>query len=109
METVHVYCGCCVALTSRIRDGKRRPQLKSHTWSVQVTCLVVGEGSVRASGCRAKLIGVMGCKRSKGEGIGIKYGWSKSPLVRLPKAGLLVFICVLIAELSAALIHCLVH
>lgn len=86
METVHVYCGCCIALGCGIRDRERCPQLESNTWGVQVTCLIVVEDSVRASRSRTEIIGVVVCEGSKGEGIGIKDGWSKSPMVRLAKA-----------------------
>lgn len=86
MESVYVYCGCCIALACRVRNRKRRPQLESHTRSVQVTCLMVVEDSVRASRSRSEFTGVVVRIGSKGEGIGIKDGWSKSPMVRLAKA-----------------------
>ena len=86
METVHIYCVCCIALGCGIRDRERRPQLESHTRSVQVTCLVVVKHSVRASGSRTKITGLVVCEGSKGEGIGIKDGRSESPMVRLAKA-----------------------
>lgn len=85
METVHIYCGCCIALVCGIRDREGRPQLKSHTGSVQVTCLVVVEDSVGASGSRTEITGLVVCEGSKGEGVGIKDGWSESPMVRLAK------------------------
>lgn len=83
MEAVHVHCGCCIALACGILDRERRPQLEPHTWSVQVTCLVVVEDRIRASGSRTKIAGLMICEGSEGEGVGIKDGWSKSPMIRL--------------------------
>ena len=86
METVHVYCGCSIALACGIWDRERCSQLKPHTWSVQVTRLIVVEDSVRASRGRTEIARVLVCEGSKGEGIGIKDGWSESPMVGLAKA-----------------------
>ena len=99
METMYVYCGCCIALACGVRNGERRPQLEFHTRSVQVTCLMVVEDSVRASGSRSEITGVVVRIGSKGEGIGIKDGWSEPPMVRLAKARVVVFVRVLIAVL----------
>ena len=100
MESVHVYCGRCIALTCRIRDRERRAQLETYAGGVQVTCLIVVEDSVGASRCRTEIVGRVVCKGGKGEGVGIKDGRCESPLVGLAKAGVLVFVCVLIGELS---------
>ena len=100
MEAVHVDCGLFITLTCGIRDRERRPQLESHTWSVQVTCLIVVEDIMRASGGRIKIVGMVICEGSKGERIGIKHGWSESPVVVLAKARIVLFVCVLVAELS---------
>ena len=86
VETVHVDCGCRIALTCGIWDRERCPQMEINTWSVQIACLVVVEDGVRAPRCRSELVGVVVRKRSEGERIGIKYRGCKSPLVGLAKA-----------------------
>ena len=101
VEAVHVYRGCCVALACGIWDRKRCPQLKSHTWGMQVTCLIVVEDIVRAFRGGTEIAGLLVRKGSEGEGVGIKNGGGKSPLVGLAKPRVLVFVCILITELSA--------
>lgn len=86
MKTVHIYRSCCIALARGIRDRERRPQLESHAWSVQVTCLVIVVDSVGASRSRIEIAGGVVYEGSKGKGIGIKDGWSKSPMFGLAKA-----------------------
>lgn len=86
METVHVYCGCCIALSRAIRDRERSPQLEPHPWSVQVTCLIVVEDIVRDARSRSEVAGVVICKGSECKGIGIEDGRCEPPVIGLGKA-----------------------
>ena len=60
--------------------------METNAWSVQVPCLVVVEDGVCAPRCRSEIVGMVICKGSKGEGIGIKYRGRESPLIGLGKA-----------------------
>ena len=77
--------------------------METNAWSVQVPCLVVVEDGVCASRCRSEIVGVVICKGSKGEGIGIKYRGCESPLIGLAEARVVVFVRVLIAKLSGVI------
>lgn len=68
---------------------------------MQVTCLIVVEDIVRAFRGGTEIAGLLVREGSEGEGVGIKNGGSKSPLVGLAEARVLVFIRILITELSA--------
>ena len=68
---------------------------------MQVTCLIVVEDIVRAFWGGTEIAGLLVREGSEGEGVGIKNGGSKSPLVGLAEARVLVFIRILITELSA--------
>ena len=75
--------------------------MKPHTWGMQVTCLIVVEDIVRAFRGGTEIAGLLVREGREGEGVGIKNRGGKSPLVGLAKPGVLVFICILITELSA--------